>query len=139
MTGQHGPESPTSEIDSGPFSDTDSDDDSISVIKNESEPPSTGTDPIPVSPGYAHHITNYFAIAAHLGKTKANTIPLPLRTFSVNNNTAIHLAYNLSIQRMTINDTAVKYGLPDLLPALANFLNKEKACGPGAVYSIGGQ
>ena len=139
LLGQHGPESPTSEIDSGPFSDTDSDGDSTSVIENEPKPPSTGTDSIPVSPGYARPITNYFAIAAHLCKTKANTIPLPLRTFSVNNNTAIHLAYSPSIRRMAINDVAEKYGLPDLLPALADFLNKEKACGPGAVHSIGGQ
>ena len=40
---------------------------------------------------------------------------------------------------MTINDIAEKYCLPDLLPALTDFLNKEKACGPGAVHSIGGQ
>ena len=66
-------------------------------------------------------------------------IPLPLCTFSVNNNTAIHPAYDPSIQQITINDTAERYGLPDLCPALVDFLNREKACDPGAVHPIGRQ
>ena len=139
LLGQHAPESPTSEIDSESFSDTDSHSDTAPVVGNESETRATGADPTPVSPSYARPITNYFTIATQLYKTKADTIPLPLRTFLVNNNTAIHLTYNPSIRWITINDIAEKYCLPDLLPALTDFLNKEKACGPGAVHSIGGQ
>jgi len=40
---------------------------------------------------------------------------------------------------MIIDDAAEKYGLPDLRPALADFLNREKACGPDTVDPIGGQ
>ena len=139
LLGQHAPRNPTSEINSETFSDTDSHSDSAPVVENDSEPQATGTDPIPMSPGYAHPIMNYFTITTQLCMTKADMIPLPLRTFSVNNNMAIHLAYNPSIQWIIINDTAEKYGLPDLVPALTDFLNKEKACGPSAVHSVGGQ
>lgn len=93
----------------------------------------------PLSPGYACPITNYFTIAAQLCMKNADMIPLLLCTFSVNNNTAIHLGYDLSIWRMIIDDAAEKYGLPDLWSALADFLNREKACGPDTVHPIGGQ
>jgi len=130
LLGQHTPGSPSSDVDSEPSSDTDPDSDSAPAVENEFELRVTGMDRTPLSPGYAHPITNYFTIAAQLCTKNADTIPLPLRMFSVNNNTAIHLGYDPSIRRMIIDDAAEKYGLPDLRPALADFLNREKACGP---------
>ena len=137
--GQHTPESPPSEINSEVFSNTDPDSHLDSPVENEVEPQAFGTDITPVAPGYAHPITNYFTITTQLCLKKAHVIPLPLHMFSVNNNTAIHLAYDPSIQRITINDAAERYGLPDLCLALVDFLNREKACDPGAVHPIGGQ
>ena len=93
LLGQHAPGGPPSDIDSEVFSDTGPDSDPDSTVENEPEPQTLGMDVTPVAPGYAHPITNYFAAAAQLCTKKVGTIPLPLRTFSVNNNTAIHLAY----------------------------------------------
>ncbi|KAG1904224.1 uncharacterized protein F5891DRAFT_1126636 [Suillus fuscotomentosus] len=45
------------------------------------------------SPGYAHPITNYFAMAKVLQHREVGTIPLPLCTFIVGH-TAFHLAYS---------------------------------------------
>ena len=139
LLGQHAPGGPPSDIDSEAFSDTGPDSDPDSTVENEPEPQTLGTDVTPVAPGYARPITNYFAAAAQLCTKKVGTIPLPLRTFSVNNNTAIHLAYDPSIRRITINDTTEKYDLPDLRSALVDFLNREKAYGPDIVHPIGGQ
>ena len=92
----------------------------------------------PALAGYARPIMNYFAIAAQI-HTRKDSIPLPICTFTINNNTAIHLAYDPSIWQITTNDAVEKFGLPDLRPTLAAFLNKEKAMGPSAIHPIGGQ
>ena len=110
------PESPPSEINSEVFFNMDPDSDLDSPVENEFEPQALGTDITPVAPGYACPITNYFTIATQLCLKKACVIPLPLCMFSVNNNTAIHLAYDPSIWWITINDAAERYGLPDLYP-----------------------
>lgn len=96
-----------------------------------------GNDSTPTSSGYARPITNYFSIAAQL-RTKNDSVPLPLRTFTIDS-TAIHLAYDPSIRRIAIDDAAERFGLSDLRPALADFLNKERAAGPSAVHPVGGQ
>ena len=120
-------------MDSDTSSNTDSDTSSSTDAYAYADSNST-----PTSAGYAHPITNYFAIAAQI-RTRKDLIPLPIHTFTINNNTAIHLAYDPSIRQITVDDAVETFGLPDLCPALATFLNKEKAMEPSAIHPIGGQ
>ncbi|KAG1879921.1 hypothetical protein F4604DRAFT_1880050 [Suillus subluteus] len=91
---------------------------------------------IPV-PGRSQPITNYFVVAQHLRHKDVGSVPLPLRTFTVGR-TAFHLAYSPSIRTITINEVAVKFGLPDLRAALVDFLYREATHGQHHVHSIGG-
>ncbi|KAG1824393.1 uncharacterized protein BJ212DRAFT_1444268 [Suillus subaureus] len=49
-----------------------------------------------------------------------------------------YLAYDLSIRTLSVNDTALKFNLPDLWPALADFLHHEDTYGNNHIYTIGG-
>ncbi|KAG2033533.1 hypothetical protein BDR03DRAFT_1014179 [Suillus americanus] len=82
---------------------------------------------IPV-PGCSWPITNYFVVAQHLCHKDVSSIPLPLCIFTVGW-TAFHLAYSPSIRTITINEVAVKFGLPDLHAALTDFLYREATHG----------
>lgn len=88
-------------------------------------------------PGRSRPITNYFVVAKRLRHKDVGSIPLPLRTFTAGW-TAFHLAYCPSIRTITIDDAALKFGLPDLRPALADFLSHEATHGQHYVHSIGG-
>ncbi|KAG1837762.1 hypothetical protein F4604DRAFT_1942034 [Suillus subluteus] len=88
-------------------------------------------------PGYACPITDYFAIAKVLQHRDVGTVPLPLRTFVVGY-TAFHLAYSPSIRAISVDDAAIKFGLPDLRPAIADFLRHEDAHGYHHVHPLGG-
>ncbi|KAG2156558.1 uncharacterized protein EDB93DRAFT_1247267 [Suillus bovinus] len=82
-------------------------------------------------------ITNYFAIAKLLQDREVGTVPVPLCSFSVGY-TSFHLAYDPSIKSISVDDTALKFGLPDLRPAIADFLGHEAAHGLDFVHMIGG-
>ncbi|KAG2122771.1 hypothetical protein DEU56DRAFT_873558 [Suillus clintonianus] len=88
-------------------------------------------------PGRSRPITNYFVVAKRLHHKDVGSIPLPLRTFTAGR-TAFHLAYCPSIRTITIDDAALKFGLPDLRPALTDFLSREATHGQHYVHSIGG-
>ncbi|KAG1883387.1 hypothetical protein F4604DRAFT_1920588 [Suillus subluteus] len=88
-------------------------------------------------PGYARPITDYFAITKVLQHRDVGTVPLPLRTFIVGY-TAFHLAYSPSIRAISVHDAAIKFGLPDLRPAIADFLRREDAHGYHHVHPLGG-
>ena len=61
---------------------------------------------------------------------------LPLQTFSVGS-TVYHLSQDPSFKQMLMHDTAVKFNIPDLAPALAHYLwQMEKQ--DNSVYTIGG-
>ncbi|KAG2073315.1 hypothetical protein BDR04DRAFT_1116448 [Suillus decipiens] len=79
-------------------------------------------------PEYARPITDYFAMAKVLQHREVGTVPLPLHTFVVEC-TAFHLTYSLSIWAISVDDAALKFGLPDLQPALADFLHHEDTHG----------
>lgn len=64
--------------------------------------------------GYSRPITDYFAITQILLHKEVGTIPQLLRTFIVGQCIAVHLAYDPSIRALSINDTALKFNLPDL-------------------------
>jgi hypothetical protein len=90
-------------------------------------------------PGRSRPITNYFVVAQRLRHMDVGSAPLPLRTFTVGR-TAFHLAYSPSIRSITIDDAAVRFGIPDLRPAIADFIYREASHGQYSSYihPIGG-
>src|SRR6267154_362851 len=88
-------------------------------------------------PGHSHPITNHFAIAKLLQHKEVGMVPVPLRLFSVGC-TSFHLAYGPSIRTISVDNAALKFGLPDLRPAIADFLSREAAHGQDFVHTIGG-
>ena len=111
--------------DSGLQSDT-----STSAMDNE---PEEESDPSVSS----QHVTDYFTRSLCLASAAPNTIPLPLCMFSVSCVT-INLAYDLHICRISIDDAAKWFGLPDLRAALTDFLSYEKSHSVDSVFPIGG-
>ena len=58
-------------------------------------------------------VTDYFAHSRQLASSPLDTIPLPRHAFSLNY-VAFNLAYDPSIHRITIDEAAEQFGLPDL-------------------------
>ena len=82
--------------------------------------------------------TNYFIIAIHLHSKDQASIPFPLHTFTVGS-TAINLAYNPLIRHITVDEVAQRFSLPDLQPALADYLACESSYCQPFVHPVGGQ
>ncbi|KAG1734364.1 hypothetical protein EDD22DRAFT_982469 [Suillus occidentalis] len=81
-------------------------------------------------PGHSRPTTNYFEIAKVLQHREAGTVPVPLHSFVIER-TAFHLAYDPSIRN-------ISFGLPDLRPAIADFLRREDTHGRDHIHTIGG-
>ncbi|KAG1888895.1 uncharacterized protein F5891DRAFT_1199126 [Suillus fuscotomentosus] len=88
-------------------------------------------------PGHSRPITNYFAIVKILQHKEVGTVPLPLHTFVIRC-MAYHLTYSPSIRSISINDAAIKFSLPELQLAIADFLHHEATYGQNYVHTIGG-
>ncbi|KAG1798271.1 uncharacterized protein HD556DRAFT_1440611 [Suillus plorans] len=88
-------------------------------------------------PGHSRPITNYFGIAKILQHREVGTVPVPLCSFVVEH-TAFHLTYNPSIRNISVDDAAIKFGLPDLRPAIADFLHCEATHGRDHIHTSGG-
>ncbi|KAG1865025.1 hypothetical protein DFJ58DRAFT_714811 [Suillus subalutaceus] len=88
-------------------------------------------------PGHSRLTTNYFEIAKVLQHREAGTVPVPLRAFIIER-TAFHLAYDLLRLNISVDDAAIKFGLPDLRPAIADFLRREDTHGRDHIHTIGG-
>ncbi|KAG1776681.1 hypothetical protein EV702DRAFT_1198051 [Suillus placidus] len=88
-------------------------------------------------PGHSCPITNYFEIAKVLQHREVGTIPVPLRSFVVKR-TVFHLTYDPSIRNLSVDDAAIKFGLPDLRPAIADFLRHEDTHRRDHIHTIGG-
>ncbi|KAG1841109.1 hypothetical protein DFJ58DRAFT_732561 [Suillus subalutaceus] len=82
-------------------------------------------------------VISYFAIARALQYRPLGSVPLPLRSFVVGR-TAFHIAYDASIRKISIDDVAIKFSLPDLRPAIADFIQREATCGDQHIHAIGG-
>ncbi|KAG0692723.1 hypothetical protein DFH29DRAFT_1008203 [Suillus ampliporus] len=96
------------------------------------------TQDIPIDPTrHPRQITSYFAIAKALQHREVGCVPVPLRSF-VNKSTAFHLSYDPSIRSITVDEVAIKFGLPDLRQAIADFLQCEATYGQWHVHAIGG-
>ncbi|KAG2148856.1 hypothetical protein DEU56DRAFT_730116 [Suillus clintonianus] len=82
-------------------------------------------------------VTNYFAIARALQFRDVALVPIPLRSFAIGR-TAFHVGYDPSIRSISVDEVAIKFSLPDLRPAIADFLQREATYGPQHVHAIGG-
>ncbi|KAG1880194.1 hypothetical protein F4604DRAFT_1922876 [Suillus subluteus] len=81
-------------------------------------------------------ITDYFSIAKILQQKEIGSVPVPLCSFVVGR-AALHLAYDPSIKNISVDEVAIMFGLPDLRPAIADFLHREVTYG-NHIHSIGG-
>ncbi|KAI6003153.1 hypothetical protein EDD15DRAFT_2385610 [Pisolithus albus] len=81
--------------------------------------------------------TDYFVRSCHLALSSPDTIPLPCRSFSVGP-VAFNLAYSPNIRRISVDQAAEEFSLPDLRGALADFLSHKKIRGVDSVHPIGG-
>lgn len=81
--------------------------------------------------------TDYFARSINLSMLDDTNIPLPRRTFSVGR-VAFNLAYDPSIRRISVDDAAELFQLPDLRGGLADFFSHEQECGVSALRPVGG-
>ncbi|KAG1851346.1 hypothetical protein DFJ58DRAFT_729005 [Suillus subalutaceus] len=87
------------------------------------------------SSGYSRPITDYFSIARKL--QHMDLVPLPLRSFVIEH-TAFHLSYDPAIRKVTVDEIANKFGLPDLRSAIADYLQREATFGHQYIHPIGG-
>jgi Plavaka transposase len=66
---------------------------------------------------------DYFEVATQLEWGSNHNTPRPFRTFA-SPCTAFHLAYKPSFKQLDVDDVALKFQLPDLRPALADYLQR---------------
>ncbi|KAG2129257.1 uncharacterized protein EDB93DRAFT_1243436 [Suillus bovinus] len=66
-----------------------------------------------------------------------DSVPLPLCSFIIEC-TAFHLSYDSAIRKVTVNEIADKFGLPDLWSAIADYLQHEATFGHQYIHPIGG-
>ncbi|KAG1819134.1 uncharacterized protein BJ212DRAFT_1446237 [Suillus subaureus] len=87
------------------------------------------------SSGYSCPITEYFSIARKL--QHMDSVPLPLCSFIIEH-TAFHLSYDPAIRKVTVDEIANKFSLPDLQSAIADYLQCEATFGHQYIHLIGG-
>ena len=68
---------------------------------------------------------DFFSQAVQLAASLSPSTPLPLRTFSTNS-TAFHLNRHPDLGPLTIDEVAVKFNVPDLRPALADYIRRAR-------------
>ena len=86
--------------------------------------------------GAAHKMVNYFKDALELEQGLKPNAPHPFRTFA-DTQVAFHLTRDPSFKRMTITEACMKFNLPDLEPALTEYLT---LCQSGVnIFSICGR
>ncbi|KAG1843581.1 hypothetical protein DFJ58DRAFT_717758 [Suillus subalutaceus] len=72
-----------------------------------------------------------------LQQRKVGSVPVPLCSF-VKKCTAFHLGYEPSIRSITVDEVTIRFSLPDLRLAIADFLQCEATYGRQHVHAIGG-
>lgn len=99
-------------------------------------------DPITPLAGTTRSMVDYFVQASWLMKHDS-TPSTPHRTFSDSDTSqaqvVIHLQRDPQLKRMVIDEAALLYGLPDLRPALQNYMTKMAAGNSLHISSIGGR
>lgn len=95
-----------------------------------------GVEALPRVPQPTRLPVDYFTRSIALASS-GTILPLPPRTFSVGR-VAINMAYDPSIRRISVDDAATLFRIPDLRAGLADFFSHEHARGVDAVHPIGG-
>lgn len=68
---------------------------------------------------------DFFIQAVQLSASVSPSTPLPLRTFS-SGSTAFRLNWHPDLTQLTVDEVAVKFKLPDLRPALADYIRRAR-------------
>ena len=94
-----------------------------------------------VSPLLASSCTiNYFDLASQLLHSSNTSVPHPLRTQKSSQNIAFHLTHDANLKRMTVDDVAKKFNLPDFRPALGDYMIRLAGQkGEPFIQSVGGR
>lgn len=96
-------------------------------------------DPVSNLVGSTRHIPDYFEQAQRLVRGDHANAPRPFRTFSLGSNIAFHLSRDPSFKKMTVDQAAEMFLLPDLRPALADFFHRTKDGEDTSTLPIGGR
>ena len=99
-------------------SDSDSEVDSITISRTDAL--LKVINPVSVLPATSRTI-DYFKIASDLRCTPLS-VPQPLRTYQSSKNVVFHLTRDPSLGKMTVDQAAAKFGLPDLRAALGDYM-----------------
>jgi hypothetical protein len=97
--------------------DDDSDDDSNVAADGENDQPNL--------PGWDASQPDLFARAARLSANITPSTPIPLRTFCTET-TAFQLNFHPCLPCITVDKVAVMFKLPDLRPALADYIQRSR-------------
>lgn len=86
----------------------------------------THIDPVSSLSGPSRNIVDYFYHASELKRSLQHhqDIPLPLRTRACSSHVAIHLSRDPAYKRLLVDEVAQMYNIPDLRPALADYLQR---------------
>ena len=100
----------------------------------------THIDPVSSLTGTSRHTVDYFYQASILKQLPhhVNT-PFPFRTNTCSTNTAFHLARDPSYRRLLVDEVSQMYGLPDLRPALSDYLQRTSGGRETYCLDIGGR
>ncbi|KAF9523038.1 hypothetical protein CPB83DRAFT_899162 [Crepidotus variabilis] len=82
-------------------------------------------------------LTNYFYQSQMLDRGLLNQAPFPKQTFKCADNVVVHLSRDPPLKRMSVDDATSLFNLPDLRPALVDYLNRLRP--DGFVTNIGGR
>jgi len=87
--------------------------------------------------GPSQFAADYFREVEYLLNCPNPNAPRPFRTFT-SHHTAFHLNHDPVFKPMLVDEVALKFGLPDLRPSLADFLQRRIMENP-AIYPVGGR
>ena len=91
-------------------------------------------DPVSRLVGSARMLVDYFKMAKDLTSGLCPTAPQPFRTFSYSN-IALHLTRDPNFKRMSVDEAAIKFQIPDLRGALGDYISRYS----NSTYPIGGR
>ena len=101
----------------------------------------THIDPVSSLSGPSRNIVDYFHRASELKRLLQHhqEIPLPLRTNACSSHVAIHLGRDPSFKQLLVDEVAQMYHIPDLRPALADYLQRITTGGEQGPLDIKGR
>jgi hypothetical protein len=91
--------------------------------------------PVTQLTGTTRNNADYYTLARELHRGAYSHAPTPFRTF-LGGNSALHLTRDPTLRRMSVDEVAEKFQLPDLRGALADYLSQ---VGNGTTHLVGGR